>query len=44
LRPALAFGDPLVAFDHRWAVTGRHLWMCPAETVRVGPIHVQEDR
>jgi hypothetical protein len=44
LRPALAVSDPLVAFDYRRAVAGRHLWMCPAEAVRVGPIHVVNDR
>jgi DNA-binding SARP family transcriptional activator/tetratricopeptide (TPR) repeat protein len=45
LRPALAVSDPLVAFDHRrLAVAGRHLWMCPAEVVQVGPIHARDDR
>ncbi len=43
--PALALCDPLVAFDSGpAAVADRHLWMCPVEVVRVGPIHVRKDR
>ena len=45
LRPALAVGDPPVPFDDRCAaVVAPHLEMCPAEGVRVGPIHGLEDR